>query len=254
MFDGGNLMSVYVCGDTHNRYDISKLSSGNWPIGKELTKNDALVILGDFGFIWGAKFDSSDKYWLNWLCDKPFNVYFIDGNHENFDRLFSKEFPVEYDSFAGDFVSIIAKTRSGTVKYLHRGRCYNFGTNYKFLTFGGGQSIDQKQREPNVSWWQQEVPSIEDITRLNRTLNFNQFDFDFILTHAIPYSILKRCEKLEINNYYVKLYKYNKVEKFLDSLMDMITFDKWFCGHYHIDYSIDDTFYLCYNNEPIKVC
>ena len=46
-------MSIYVCGDTHGDLDIGLLSFSNWPESRKLTEKDVVVILGDFGLIWG---------------------------------------------------------------------------------------------------------------------------------------------------------------------------------------------------------
>ena len=43
---------IFITGDTHGEIDIAKLNSKNFPQGNDLTKNDYVIILGDFGFIW----------------------------------------------------------------------------------------------------------------------------------------------------------------------------------------------------------
>lgn len=60
---------IYVTGDTHGVIDIGKLDSKNFPEGKNLTKNDYVIICGDFGFVWNN--DNEDKYWQKWLARKP---------------------------------------------------------------------------------------------------------------------------------------------------------------------------------------
>lgn len=45
---------IFITGDTHGGIDIKKLSSRNFPKGKKLTKNDFLIITGDFGFVWSG--------------------------------------------------------------------------------------------------------------------------------------------------------------------------------------------------------
>ena len=51
---------LFVTGDLHGDHDWSKLNTENFPIQKELTKDDYVVVLGDFGAVWdGGK---SDKY------------------------------------------------------------------------------------------------------------------------------------------------------------------------------------------------
>ena len=41
---------IYVTGDTHANIDIEKLNTTKFPQQKTLTKDDYLIICGDFGF------------------------------------------------------------------------------------------------------------------------------------------------------------------------------------------------------------
>ena len=40
---------VFVTGDTHGDMDIKKMNMRYFPLQKELTKDDYLIIAGDFG-------------------------------------------------------------------------------------------------------------------------------------------------------------------------------------------------------------
>jgi len=72
---------VFVTGDTHG--DFRRFTSSNWKTGKELDKDDYVIITGDFGGIWDVnKSGKEELHWLNWLNDKPWTTLFIDGNHE----------------------------------------------------------------------------------------------------------------------------------------------------------------------------
>lgn len=42
----------YITGDLHGEYDIHKLSSKRFPMGNNLTRDDYLIICGDFGLVW----------------------------------------------------------------------------------------------------------------------------------------------------------------------------------------------------------
>jgi len=73
---------IFITGDTHGDFD--RFTSRNWPIGKTLTKDDYVIICGDFGGVWnypGHKSYDQQEYNLNWLNDKPFTTLFVDGNH-----------------------------------------------------------------------------------------------------------------------------------------------------------------------------
>ena len=48
-------MSIYVTGDTHHDLDIGKLNKKNFPTQKSMTKNDYVIICGDFGGVWYNK-------------------------------------------------------------------------------------------------------------------------------------------------------------------------------------------------------
>ena len=43
---------IFVTGDTHGDYDWHKLTSKSFPEQKELTKDDYVIIVGDFGGVW----------------------------------------------------------------------------------------------------------------------------------------------------------------------------------------------------------
>lgn len=92
---------IYVTGDTHGsqRFGyhsvdgyIPRLNSGSFPDGDDMTKDDYIVILGDFGGVWGTntkefRESKSEERDLNWLDKRPFTTLFVPGNHENYDRL-----------------------------------------------------------------------------------------------------------------------------------------------------------------------
>ena len=169
-------MSIYITGDIHG--NPVRLSTDSFYEQKEMTKDDYVIILGDFGLVWNCKGESkNEKWWLNWLEDKPFTTLFIDGNHENHDRL--DEYPVE--EWHGGKVHKIRPS----VIHLMRGQVYEI-EGKKFFTFGGAASHDIKDgildvvddaalikkwrddytklfRINKVSWWDRELPSEEEM-------------------------------------------------------------------------------------------
>ena len=122
-------MSVYVTGDCHA--DFGKFSVRRFPEQKELTRDDFVIVCGDFG-IWHD--DPEERYQLKWLSEKPFTLLFADGNHENFDRLKS-EFPIV------DFHGGKAHKIRDNIYHLMRGYVFNL-CGKKFFVFGGASSHD----------------------------------------------------------------------------------------------------------------
>ena len=73
-----------MTGDIHASYDIAKLSESCFDTAG-LTKDDYVIICGDFGLVWNNS--ASEQYWLRWLDARPFTTLFVDGNHEGFSLL-----------------------------------------------------------------------------------------------------------------------------------------------------------------------
>ena len=79
---------IYITGDCHANF--GRFSTDIFPEQKEMTKGDYVIICGDFGGVWDKGEESPrEKWYMNWLEDKPFTTLFVDGNHENFDRLYA---------------------------------------------------------------------------------------------------------------------------------------------------------------------
>ena len=76
-------MKIFATGDTHGNFE--RFRPEYFPEGWELTKEDVVLQLGDFGGVWFG--DERDDEALDWLEGLPFTVAFVSGNHENFDAL-----------------------------------------------------------------------------------------------------------------------------------------------------------------------
>ena len=79
---------LYITGDTHGN-QLKWLEQ----IHPALSPGDGVIVAGDFGYgFWSGPLGSEDAFY-DWLAAQPYAVFFIDGNHENFDRLLA--LPVE---------------------------------------------------------------------------------------------------------------------------------------------------------------
>ena len=74
-------MAIFITGDTHG--DFTRFKKKIFYEQAELTKDDCVIIAGDFGGIWDGS--AEERHWLDWLEAKPFTTLFVSGNHENFD-------------------------------------------------------------------------------------------------------------------------------------------------------------------------
>ncbi|MDR2870727.1 MAG: metallophosphoesterase [Deferribacteraceae bacterium] len=178
---------IYLTGDTHNMIDGGKLFRAPY-----IKEGDYLIVCGDFGFIWATNpKDGEELNTLRKLERLPYTILFIDGNHENFDRLFSNEFKL-VDMFG----SQVRQIRSN-IYHLQRGERYII-EGHSFLTIGGAMSIDKYRRTEHHSWWSQELLSKADEDKIFRTIQQNS-SFDYVLSHTAPISIAEKIFGDKIN-------------------------------------------------------
>ncbi len=232
---------IYITGDTHG--DVRRLNSTSFFEHKEMTKDDYVIILGDFGLVWDYKGESKDeKNWLDWLEDKPFTTLFIDGNHENHDRL--REMPIEM--WNGGKVH---KVRPSVI-HLMRGQVFNID-GLKIFTFGGASSHDIKDGilepgDPRIknwwkdytklfrinkqSWWEGELPTKQEMAEGLVNLEENNWKVDYVMTHCAASSTTAIIGG--------DLYAQDVLTDYLQEIKDRLKFKKWFFGHHHIDKQI----------------
>lgn len=222
---------IYFVGDIHRNIDISKLNTENFPEQRTLTKNDYVIICGDFGCVWDDS--KSDKYWLDWFNTRNYTTLFCDGNHENFDLLY--EYPVE-ERFGGH-VGVLRDS----VFHLKRGEIYEID-NLRIFTFGGAASHDKAYRKEGVSWWPQELATKEKLDKGLDILESIDYDIDIVISHTCPESVMNKLfigsKSITILEQYFEVIRNNLDERNIDY--------NWYFGHFHQDKTFDDKFHCLY--------
>ena len=218
---------IYVVGDIHGSIHIHKLNIKNFPQQKDLTKNDYVLICGDFGLVWNN--NGEDLWWRHWLDERNFTTLFIDGNHENFDLL--SEFPKK--QLWGGTVHQI----SNSIFHLCRGQVFEIDGK-KIFTMGGAKSHDKGFRRDYVSWWPQELPNYMEYEEALYNLQQNIWKVDYIFTHCAPTSIQQAINST---------YEPDVLTLFLEQIVAQAKFKMWYFGHYHMDFKIQN-FQCLFNN------
>lgn len=244
---------IYVTADTHGSLDIRKLSSKKFKEGKTLTKNDYVIILGDFGLIFNNQITEDEKFWLKWLNKKPWTTLFIDGNHDNHIKLQSNNIvPLNTEEYnvRNMFGSIVGQIYDYSVYHLRRGHIYNIDS-MKFFCMGGALSIDRPTRIIDVSWWKDEEPNHMICDFALGNLEKNQYNVDYILSHTGSKSAVKN-----LLTYYNMPEIHERVDSttvFLEHVIQCTNYKKLFCGHFHVDVEIDKTYFLYDNIIPVEM-
>lgn len=237
---------IFATGDTHGNF--LRFGRKYFNDLSTLTKDDYMIICGDFGGLWDGS--RNDRYWLDWLNDKPFTTLWVDGNHENFSMLNS--FPVE--SWHGGSVHRIRPS----ILHLMRGQLYSID-GYSFFTMGGAASHDidggiLDPQEPNfratrrqllkentnfrvlgVDWWPDELPSDSEYLTAIEVLDKANWNVDFVISHCAPTSI---AQSLNPNA------TPDPLTEFFEMISTRLNFKYWLFGHYHGNTIIQNRFVL----------
>ena len=235
----------------------------NFPEQKSMTRDDLIIIAGDCGLIW-AKDDKAkgqggwkeEQHNLQWLESKSFELGFVDGNHENFDRLL--HFPVR--TWNGGLVHEI---RPGIV-HLMRGQVYSI-SGKRIWAMGGASSHDigsgiidpetdplwrqkvkrfdregvRDYRIKGSEWWPEESfrymrPEQVAAQKEEAVKNLNRVDWkvDYVISHTMPSGLIPLIcggdHDLDAHT------------DFLEEIHSKLRFERWFGGHFHKDLQVTE--------------
>jgi hypothetical protein len=254
---------IYITGDLHGGVTAWHISSARF---KPAKKGDICLCCGDLGGVWYHDYHTNPKhrreedYFLESQLRQRVTWLAVDGNHENFTRLFSGEFPL-VDLYGGKAYQI-----RKNVYYLKRGEVFVI-EGKTFLAFGGAKSHDKepgwittslshgfgafgdgrewnKGRTEGIDWWPEEVPSREDFENACRNLDRVGWKVDYVISHTCPVSerILFGGSKRSAD----------LTEAMLQELWDRgLEFGTWHFGHFHEEKRVDK--FVCHYNkvEPL---
>lgn len=246
---------IFITGDTHSDFD--RFQQSCFPEQKEMTKEDYVIILGDFGGVWypekNQKAFKREQHNLDELDSRSFTTLFIPGNHENYQRLMSDEFPVK--EWHGGLVKEIRPS----VLMLMRGEMFDIEGS-KFFAFGGAPSHDisdgildvndpqwqkkarklEKQqkymyRVKGLSWWEEEIPSEKEKMHALKTLVDYHWKCDYVLTHEGPASDVIMIGR-RVNDFSI----------WLETVRGRLHYKHWFFGHHHMNKNINTKEHVLY--------
>lgn len=234
---------IYITGDTHG--DVIYRCEKLMPFLNKKEDN-YIIICGDFGLIWGkkpAQFEweeyrlKEEEKQIKEIAKLPVKVLFVDGNHECFDRL-NNEFSVI------DFHGGKAHQISDNIFHLMRGEMYDIEDNSIFA-FGGARShdiwnlldpeskdywdkVDELRndfyRTIGETWWEDEIATEDDFKHGYETLEKNNWECDYIISHEAP-----KSDALFLNRDGGVMCDY------FEAIKQAATFKRWFFGHHHMN-------------------
>lgn len=275
-------MSLYLTGDVHADI-ISRFGFKHNPVLRQLSSEDTIIVLGDWGVPWNNATASSDRGKAKFIDEKPWTTIALRGNHDNTNLL--REMPQEEKlggkvrrltikspgkTYQCDHVFIVDEPTILTIEGL---KClcipgaqshdlYPDDTNPTGLTLidpdidpswkrrvSRYKSNYKWYRVKNKSWWADEDIDIEKCQEL---LKNNNQHFNLILSHDYPAIINKVYKK---QGYPGRL-KSTEGQEYLETLRNSLSFDSWIHGHLHAETanlcSLDSRL-LCLYHDIIEV-
>ena len=210
---------IYITGDTHRDFTrLHKLKE---------TEKDMLIVLGDAGI--NYYLNKEDNKYKEYLNSFKIKLFCIRGNHE--ERPENINTYKEVDMFGG---KVYIEENYPNLIFAKDGEVYNID-GLSVLVIGGAYSVDKEYRLMYGHQWFKDVQLSEE--EMNNILDkVKDKHFDIILTHTCPY-------KYEPREVFIPGLDQSKIDKsmehFLDKIEESISYNKWYCGHYHIEKQID---------------
>jgi hypothetical protein len=143
---------IGVLGDTHgDMHHLLIVSETMWIRGVSV-----LLVLGDFGFVWPRRNWAIDLSKISRrLAGRGQVLYFLDGNHEDFTRLYRH--PIGADGL---------RWLRPNIAHVPRGYRTTMLSGKTFAALGGANSVDAASRTVGSSWWREESITDDDLAHL----------------------------------------------------------------------------------------
>ena len=206
---------LYITGDTHG--DHNRFVKFRRKLFKK--KGDVCIVCGDFGFVWDNS--PTEKKSLQKLEMLNCRILFIEGTHDNINLL--QSFP-EDTVFKGK-----SRKLAKNVWWLQRGEIYDI-EDKKVFVLGGGHSADADERIPGMTWWEEELPTCEELEYAQENLKKNGNKVDYIITHQRPSIGIGKTDS--------RASRANALTDFLWEISRTVEYEHWYFGGDHLDKTI----------------
>ncbi len=252
---------IYVTGDCHGNF-LRFTRQQRKQLSYQFSEQDFIIICGDFGLLWRK--NKETEFNIQWLSSLPPVILWVQGNHENYDMI--AEYPAE--NWNGGKVRHIVRDR---IILLERGQVFTI-EGKQFFTFGGASSHDmpggildkdspdfQKEKKRlkrkklmyrvrNESWWEQELPTEEEMQEGRTNLQNVGNTVDYIITHCLSSKMQDTLECYYGGSCANRLYESDILTDYFEELEETVQYKKWFCGHYHVKLELDKKHQILYKD------
>ena len=219
-------MTVYITGDKHGKLKpVKRFARDN-----ELTAEDAIIILGDAGFNYFK--GERDEWTKKTVAGIEPTVLCIHGNHE----MRPQSLPRLYHQTEWQGGTVFVENAYPNILFAKDGEVYDLD-GIKAIVIGGAYSVDKWYRlENGLKWFANEQPDDETKARVVAKLDSLDWKIDIVLSHTCPFgyepteAFLPGVDQSMVDT---------STEVWLDRIERRLEYKRWYCGHWHIEKSID---------------
>lgn len=222
---------IYVTGDIHGEVFRVREAAERFEIGED----DTIVLLGDVGMNYFGN-RHGDRHRKKRLNKLGVTMFCIHGNHEIRPETISTYQEKEWH---GGIVYV--EEEYPNLLFAKDGEVYDLDGK-KAIVMGGAYSVDKWYRlQCDLNWFPDEQPSDEIKARVEKKLDELNWKVDVVLTHTCPERYIPREAFLSgVDQSTVD----NSTEEWLGRIERKLTYQSWYCGHWHINKRIDKMHFL----------
>jgi 3-oxoacid CoA-transferase subunit A len=215
---------IYITGDTHG--DFRRVAALCDTVHS--ATDDILIILGDAGinYFGGGK----DRALKRLLAELPITLLCVHGNHEQ------RPETLRYGEIIVSGGTVYAEPEFPNLLFAKDGEVYEL-CGRRCIAIGGAYSVDKALRiAEGLGWWPDEQPSPEIKKRVEARLDAEGWRVDAVLSHTCPLKYVPHemfiggVDETTVDR---------STERWLDGIEDSLSYDRWYCGHWHTDKMID---------------
>lgn len=238
---------IYVTGDQHGNYS-SLLKFSKSSEGQILTKNDYVIVLGDFGLFPETipKIKRLDR-------QLTFTLLFLEGNHENHPLLDSFPHRTMFNGVVHDVFGIY---------HLCRGNIFNIPVDKRNITIavcGGGDSRDKSRRVEGVDWFPEETITRLDVQNILEKAKSSRIDY--FLSHSLSAAVKTEwyyeCQTCSLNKKTMTSFEITESDYKIRDIIGKLqsTIKIYFSAHEHVDreFVLDHKRYRSVFKDFIKI-
>lgn len=226
---------VFYTGDPHG--DVAEIVK--FCRRMRLQSSDTLVILGDVGA--NYYLNERDKCVKEQLNSCGPTILCIHGNHECRPARISSY--VLHDWNGGQ---VYVQPEYPHVLFAMDGEVYTLESR-DHLVIGGAYSVDKYYRlMRGFRWWPDEQPDKATKVKVEQRLADRNWQVPIVLSHTCPFkyepteAFLPGIDQSSVDD---------STERWLDTIDNRLTYDAWYCGHWHINKRIEKMHFLFHEFE-----